>query len=78
MFDILDDVFDSVASTINRTIHDPVGTASQVVTQPLHDVLDVVEGLTEGELRVWAVARLGTDAASGMALSELIEVYQNS
>ncbi len=47
-----------------------------MVTQPIRDTVEVVDGLTEGELREKAVIRLGADAAGGMALSELIELYE--
>ena len=47
--------------------------AINTVTKPLEDGLDVLEGLTEGELRHKAALRLGVDAVSGMALSEVIE-----
>lgn len=44
----------------------------KAVTQPVRDVVDVVEGLTEGELRSKAAARLGTEVVSGMAIGAVI------
>lgn len=45
--------------------------------QPVRDAVDVLDGLTEGEIRAKAIARLGADVVAGMALSELIEVLKN-
>ena len=78
MFGILDDIVDGVANTVDEFIEDPVGKTVRTVTQPVRDGLDVVDGLTEGELRTKAALRLGADVASGMALSELIEWYNNN
>jgi len=58
----------------DRFIDNPVGETIDTALAPVNDTLIVMDGLTEGELRVKAIARLGVDAASGMALSELIEV----
>ena len=48
-----------------------------VATAPIRDGLDVLDGLTEGEIRMKAAARLGTDVVAGMALSELLEVLDD-
>ena len=64
MFDFIEDFFD-----------DPIGEAVRITTQPLVDAVDVVDGLTEGELRTKAALRLGVDVVSGMALGELVEWY---
>lgn len=48
-----------------------------VATKPVRDVIDVVDGLTEGELRTKAIASLGADVVAGMAVSELIDWYNN-
>jgi len=53
-----------------------LSSAIDVVTQPVRDGLDLVDGLTEGELREKAAMRLGTEVAAGMAVSELIKWYQ--
>lgn len=68
-------VVDKATDTAVEFIENPVGKTVEVVTQPLRDGLDVVDGLTEGELRVTAAARLGADVVSGMALGELISWY---
>ena len=46
--------------------------------QPVNDGLSVLEGLTKGELRVKAAARLGADVVAGMAVSEIIEYLADS
>ena len=53
--------------------------ATDVILSPLRtveDVVDVVEGLTEGELREKAALSLGVDVVTGMALNEIIEWYE--
>ena len=35
-------------------------------TRPLRDAVDVLEGLTEGEIRTKAARRLGVDVVAGM------------
>lgn len=64
IFDIVDDF-----------VSDPVGTVIDTATQPIRDVADVVDGLTEGEIRERAALRLGADYVAGMAMSEIIEWY---
>lgn len=49
---------------------------ADVALQPVRDAVEIVDGLTEGELRTRAAVRLGADIAAGMALSELIEWYK--
>ncbi len=66
-------LFDSVVNTAEKLIDSPVETVIDIATQPVRDGLDVLSGLTEGELRVKAAARLGADISAGMAASELIE-----
>jgi transposase len=50
------------------------GSILNAVTSPITDTLDVLEGLTEGEIRTKAIARLGADAVAGMATAELIDL----
>ena len=66
---------DSVTKVVDSAVSDPVGFAVDTVTQPIRDAANVIDGLTEGELRLKAAARLGTDVALGMSVSELIEWY---
>ena len=68
-------IFDSVANTAADFVNDPVGTAVDIATQPVADALNVIDGLSEGELRKKAAIRLGADIAAGMAVSELVEWY---
>lgn len=71
----LDDVFDKVVGEVGEFVDNPIGKTIDVATQPLRDGLEIIGGLTEGELRVKASLRLGADVASGMALGELIDWY---
>jgi len=71
----LDKLAGKVLDTAVDFVEDPIGTTVDVVTQPVRDGLDIVDGLTEGELREKAILRLGADVVAGMAVSELIEWY---
>ncbi len=42
------------------------------------DALDLLEGLTEGEIRAKAAARLGSSAIAGLATDEIIELLAES
>lgn len=46
-------------------------------TQPIRDVSEILEGLSEGELRERAAARLGWEAVVGMSVEELIDVLKS-
>ena len=72
MFWLVDDLLDTVWDFVS----DPVRTTAKIVTQPLRDTLDIVDWLTEWELRVKAIARLWTDVAVWMTASELIDWYK--
>jgi hypothetical protein len=61
---------------IDKIVTNPIGTAIDAVTSPAVDACDVLQGLTEGELREKAALRLGADIAAGMALGELIEALE--
>ena len=41
---------------------------------PVTNTLDILEGLTEGEIREKAILKLGADMVVGMATEELIEL----
>jgi hypothetical protein len=77
MFGILGNIVDEAINTASDFVEDPIGKTVQVATQPIRDGLEVVDGLTEGELRIKAATRLGVDVVSGMALGELIEWYES-
>ncbi len=74
MFGFIGDITESVVDTVEDFVDDPIATTVYIVTQPLRDSLDVLEGLSEGELRTRAALRLGSDVVAGMATSKLIEV----
>jgi len=54
-----------------------IDTLIDLATAPVRDGLDVLDGLTEGELRAKAAARVGADVAAGMAVGELIELLSD-
>jgi hypothetical protein len=66
-------LFESVSDTLEDFIDDPFETILNIATQPISDGVEVLEGLTEGELRHKAALRLGADIALGMAVDELVE-----
>lgn len=43
-----------------------------VALQPVRDVVDVLDGLSEGEIREKAAIRLGAEVVSGMAIGAVI------
>lgn len=80
MFDFFDDVVEAGSNLASKAVNEvsdfidrPVEKSVEIATQPLRDGLEVVDGLTEGEIRTKAIARLGVDAVSGMALGEMID-----
>ena len=78
MFDIFNDIVEKVVVETSDFIDRPLGKAVEIATQPLRDGLDVVDGLSEGEIRTMAIARLGADVVSGMAIGEVIDMLNNS
>lgn len=50
-----------------------IGKVADMALQPVRDGIDILEGLSEGELRERAITRLGADVVGGMALAEVIE-----
>jgi hypothetical protein len=54
------------------------GFIIDAVTSPIVDALDVLEGLTEGELRTHAALRLGADVVVGMSVAEIIEALKDN
>jgi hypothetical protein len=71
-------MFDFLTKKFDDFMEDPVGEVVHNITAPVRHSIDLVDGLTEGELRVKAALSLGADVASGMAASELIEWYSES
>lgn len=64
---MFDELYDLATEALDRTI-----------VQPFDDAVEVVDGLTELELRESAALRLGQNVVEGMLLSELIEWYNTS
>jgi len=54
-------------------IFDLVDVVVDSALAPVRDGIDILDGLTEGEIRTKAAARLGADVVAGMALSEVID-----
>lgn len=69
-------MFKNLFDTVDDFVHNPVGSTIDIITQPVRDGIEVLEGLTEGEIRHKAALRLGADVVSGMALSEIIDLIQ--
>lgn len=78
MFGILGDIVEKVTEEACDFIDRPLSKTVEVVTQPVRDGLNVLDGLSEGEIRTMAIARLGADVVAGMALSEMIDILNNS
>lgn len=53
------------------------GKIFDMATQPLRDAVDVLDGLTEGEIRTKAAMRLGADVVAGMVTSEIIDLLRS-
>jgi hypothetical protein len=66
-------MFGSLFDAVGDFIDDPIGKSYDMVTAPIVDTLEVLEGLTEEEIRTKAALRLGADVVAGMALSEVVE-----
>lgn len=62
-----------LGNIVSDFIDDPVRTVARTALSPVRDGLDVLQGLSEGELRHRAALRLGADVVAGMAVSEIIE-----
>ena len=48
------------------------GKILDAALSPVRDAVDVLDGLSEGEIREKAIIRLGADVVAGMALSAVI------
>lgn len=67
-------ILNAVVNEVEEFVDNPIRKVVNTATQPLVDGLDVLEGLTEGEIRTYAALRLGADVVSGMAISEVMEL----
>lgn len=75
MFGIIGDVFDSACDTVSDFVEGPIETSARIATQPVRDGLEIIDGLTEGEIRTDAALRFGADVVGGMAFSEILDLY---
>lgn len=69
-------MFTNLSKVARSFVSDPIGITVKVVSQPIVDGCDLLEGLSEGEFRTVAALRLGADVVAGMAISEVIEAMQ--
>ena len=74
MFGLISGLVDTVVGETEKIIDNPVKYAVDTATRPLKDTVEILEGLTEGELRTKAIARLGADAVVGLGSAELIDL----
>lgn len=89
MFGIFDDIINVATKTTKTVVNTTVDVATlgngdtinkvankgiDLVTQPARDTVEVLNGLSEGELRERAIARLGADAIVGLGSSEIIDL----
>lgn len=73
MFGSIEDAFDRVTE-VDDFVGNPVRYSLNRAVQPVTDSLEVLEGLSVGELRFKAAARLGADAVVGLGGEELIDL----
>lgn len=71
-------MLDSITETANEFVENPVGTTIDMALSPIHNAAEVLEGLTEGEIRYMAASKLGADVVAGMALNEIIEAMDDA
>ncbi len=55
-----------------------IGDIVGIVLSPLDDAIEILSGLSEGELRERAILRLGADAIIGLGTSEIVELLAES
>lgn len=53
---------------------DLIGDVIGIVLSPLDDAIEILSGLSEGELREKAILRLGAGAIVGLGTDEIIEL----
>ncbi len=60
-------------------ISDLIQKTIKATTQPIKDGVEILEGLSEGEIRQEAIARLGVteDVVAGMGIAEIIEALKD-
>ena len=58
-------------------ISDLIQKTVKATTQPIKDGVEILEALSEGEIRQQAIARLGVDVVAGMGIAGIIEVLKD-
>lgn len=69
MFSLLGDAVNAVTSTVDDVIGLPI---AKTVARPVTCSLDILDGLTEFEIREKAILELGVEVAAMYTTSELI------
>jgi len=77
VFGLIGNVIGKVVDEVDEFASNPVGYVVDAAAKPIRDGLEVLQGLTEGELRVKAIARFGADAVVGMGSAELIDLLMS-
>lgn len=70
MFGILLDIVEDVCEVVDDVVGIPIAS---IVATPVTSGLDLLDGLTEGEIRTKAALKLGVSVVAGMAIGEVVE-----
>ena len=52
-----------------------LNNVTDTILNPVKDSVEIIDGLTEGELRTRAIARLGADVGASMTTEQLISWF---
>lgn len=89
MFGIFDDIIDAGVNVTKKVVNTSVDVATlgngdtinkvvnrgiDLVSEPARDSVEILEGLSEGELRAKATVRLGADVIVGLGSAEIIDL----
>ena len=69
-------IIDTAVNTTAKAIQDPIGTVIDMKLGGVRAGLEVLDGLTEGELRLKAAASLGASFVEQASLEQLIEAVK--
>lgn len=72
---MIGNLFESIRSIIEALAESPVDKTVDIITKPGRDALEIIDGLTESEIRGRAIIFLGIDVVSGMGVSDLLDWY---
>lgn len=74
MLGFISDCVESVCDEIEEFVDNPIGYTVDSAFNPVRNTADIIEGLSEGEIRTLAIAKLGADVVAGMAFSEIVAI----